>query len=722
MGGPRKRFIPSTFARAHDFVFSPEDAGAQAAADAATNASHNLVPPLRFCRTGSVEKATSRLTTATVPHNGDGQKEYCGACQFADTRRCTYCHQSKLSTAHRLPLDRLASLLMREDCNKATLEICRELALYARSDAHAAETNLRLGFDVPERAMCDAHERERERLRRSRLRESEELTKCRSKLDRALRAAREAAAKHALEQSQIEAARDAAVAALEARERVIEEREVVVRESVPPEAPVHVEHVETQCYGTEAYFGDPHADAVAAALAAHAARRAELCRDKAVQTEAPPAPPPPPRRKRTTFMVRRLTPVEVAAAEAAAARQEEEPEVEPEPEEEDVIEEVDEREAEPMKPPRVVTPPAPRRRRKNRYQFKKKAKPAGLSLDALLETIYDVLEKKTMSDEVTRKDGVEPASLEQFVRTYFRGKLGLKKLAREKATGLFRRAAQLVGKSGRVRLFAIAVGLVSYEVDGVEAHYSPHLAHCLTALLGALHRDREGGLDSINVALGSYPEGAYLIPKTKIVHAIIGSKGLLDTTCVRELPETWRNPVLLQHLSPREIQDLLSDVDDLPETGVKGVDLDKVLWLLLDHHARATTKHEAWLKAAFLKFDDDAPGLQEIEFVRLCRWALGPSFDDLSSLDVHNLFRQIGDLADQAGTGGDDIDDAEGFPKAIIQLDCALARPRRCRIYRTMGEDEEWVTEEPSPTAPLTRAKIGQLRHERSKRRFLQKA
>ena len=67
--------------------------------------------------------------------------------------------------------------------------------------------------------MCDAHEKERERLRRSRLRESEELTKCRSKLDRALRAAREAAAKHALEQSQIEAARDAAVAALEARAR-----------------------------------------------------------------------------------------------------------------------------------------------------------------------------------------------------------------------------------------------------------------------------------------------------------------------------------------------------------------------------------------------------------------------------------------------------------------------------------------------------------------------
>ena len=49
-------------------------------------------------------------------------------------------------------------------------------------------------------------------------------------------------------------------------------------------------------------------------------------------------------------------------AAAAAARQEEEPEVEPEPEEEDVIEEVDEREAEPMKPPRKCDAAAPRRR------------------------------------------------------------------------------------------------------------------------------------------------------------------------------------------------------------------------------------------------------------------------------------------------------------------------------------------------------------------------
>jgi hypothetical protein len=143
----------------------------------------------------------------------------------------------------------------------------------------------------------------------------------------------------------------------------------------------------------------------------------------------------------------------------------------------------------------------------------------------------------------------------------------------------------------------------------------------------------------------------------------------------------------------------------------------------VDHHARATLKHEAWLAAAFERFDDDAPGLQEIEFVELCRWALGPSFDDLSSLDVHALFRSIGELADQTGeSNGDDIDDAEGFPKAIIQLDCALAWPRRCRAYRTMPDDAAWDLVANSELAALARAKIGQLRHERSKRRFLQKA
>ena len=52
-----------------------------------------------------------------------------------------------------------------------------------------------------------------------------------------------------------------------------------------------------------------------------------------------------------------------------------------------------------MKPPSrdagAAAPP------QNRYQFKKKVKPAGLSFDALLER-FMTCEKKTMSDEVTR--------------------------------------------------------------------------------------------------------------------------------------------------------------------------------------------------------------------------------------------------------------------------------------------------------------------------------
>ena len=38
-----------------------------------------------------------------------------------------------------------------------------------------------------------------------------------------------------------------------------------------------------------------------------------------------------------------------------------------------------------------------------------------------------------------------------------------------------------------------------------------------------------------------------------------------------------------------------------------------------------------------------------------------------------------------------------------------------------MGDDEEWVVEKEEPVS-LTRAKIGQLRHERSKRKFQKKS
>ena len=51
-------------------------------------------------------------------------------------------------------------------------------------------------------------------------------------------------------------------------------------------------------------------------------------------------------------------------------------------------------------------------------------------------------------------------------------------------------------------------------------------------------------------------------------------------------------------------------------------------------------------------------------------------------------------LADQGDADvTDDIDDVAAFPKAVIQLDCALARPANCRDYHAMADDAPWPTE-----------------------------
>lgn len=97
---------------------------------------------------------------------------------------------------------------------------------------------------------------------------------------------------------------------------------------------------------------------------------------------------------------------------------------------------------------------------------------------------------------------------------------------------------------------------------------------------------------------------------------------------------------------------------------------------MLDHHAHAVLAQEAWLRDAFVHFDHDAPGLQEVEFYYLLLWAMGPEGEAMSSADVHNLYINVEVLADVGDHDTtDDIDDADAFPKAVIQLDCALARP-----------------------------------------------
>mmetsp|Transcript_3136 Transcript_3136/g.9168 ORF Transcript_3136/g.9168 Transcript_3136/m.9168 type:complete len:613 (+) Transcript_3136:650-2488(+) len=609
--------------------------------------------------------------------------------------------------------------------------MARELTKYARSDTYAAELNFRFGWGTPTRILCPGHAALAAQRQADEMRSNAEATALREQLRRARVRVDEAERTTARARAEVDDARH------ELLEQVLEWRhacDACARAEVERDAlrAARVEcmvcaartartatDAELQCPdgSTEdtIYFGVIDADDTLSEAALSEAGGFAMPVGRSVGCQAPDPEGGALRRETThrgsllrraptTYLERRPSVVESAVAEVAAA-------------------------AEALPDESLSSGPSQKRACGGGDRWKRKA-PAGsggVSLDALLETIHDVYEKQALADDKCHGDGVAPTTLDVILRKYFREKLGLKKLAREKTRATLRCTAERADTSTRVRLFAVAVGLEQFELGeddgpgcaGAVAHYSPHFAHTLVHLLGALHADK--GRVHIAESFRSQPEGTYLVPRAQMLYALIGSRGAMDAECLRDEPSTWRNHVLAQHLSPAEVGELLADVDALPEKRIsarRGIDVDDVLWLLLRHHARATVRHERWLRAAFERFDTDAPGLQEIEFVHLVRWAMGPAADRMAPLELHTLFANIEELADQGGNddNSDDIDDPEAFPKAVIQLDCALARPANCRNYHLMNDDDAWPTGEIYPSK-LTRAQLGALRHAKSKGR-----
>lgn len=150
-----------------------------------------------------------------------------------------------------------------------------------------------------------------------------------------------------------------------------------------------------------------------------------------------------------------------------------------------------------------------------------------MSLETLSETIYDIWEKKAAADATCRRDQVEPTNLELYVKQYFREKVGLKKMAREKTRTMLRVTSERADISPRVRLFAVCCGLEQYTVaDGSgTAHYTPHSAHCVTRILGSLYAER---MDAIAVSFREAPYNEFLVPRQQLTYGLIGSAGAMD--------------------------------------------------------------------------------------------------------------------------------------------------------------------------------------------------
>ena len=93
-----------------------------------------------------------------MPRGADYYKPYCLACEPADA--CSFCFRQRVTTEHRLPLERAANALIATHVGLTPRELARLVAKYARSDAYARELNaLVLGGVASEAELCDAHQR-----------------------------------------------------------------------------------------------------------------------------------------------------------------------------------------------------------------------------------------------------------------------------------------------------------------------------------------------------------------------------------------------------------------------------------------------------------------------------------------------------------------------------------------------------------------------------------
>lgn len=67
---------------------------------------------------------------------------------------------------------------------------------------------------------------------------------------------------------------------------------------------------------------------------------------------------------------------------------------------------------------------------------KKKEIAPSMSVDTLLESVYDIWQKKALLDIMCAGGDTVLSTLEEYVKQYWREKLGLRKLARAKLAGM----------------------------------------------------------------------------------------------------------------------------------------------------------------------------------------------------------------------------------------------------------------------------------------------
>lgn len=639
-------------------------------------------PPLHFAD----RRPPPRLTYTQVPRGIDSYFKYCGACVFADLPRCQYCQASKLSNKHRLALPRLAGHLLSLQPQLTAKEMAHRLAKYARNDDFCEELNKKIGWEPTAQALCSSHLTERSILEE----QSDEKTKLVEDLQRRLAAEQANEAKFVAKIGTLNKELDISRSNTTHLEAKSAELSALLNT-----AQLELERIRDESaaqIATTTYLREQLEEWQARESAKTPTDTAVQATPKAVDVE-------------TQFEGACETVGTQTAAhenlnslDGTTGRQD--------------------RETESKADHRREMPPSTRAlgntahgRRSSclhsKLGVKKCANDRLVALQTVLEMIHEVMDKKVQNTQAALAAGREAEGLVEYVKIFWREKLGLRKLANKKVGEMIRAIKVYSKQHSRVFWFAVNLGVRTTKIDrdGVseDVPWVPWIPASAFELLAKIF---EGQSPGIHELLSNYKKDYCVVERSKVVNAIIGSAGVLDSAVRLNDPSTWKPTSLALMMAPTTICRLVDDVLSIPEIEAlpemptakrpqkSGISIDTVLDIVLSHQVRATMQHQKELTQAFHRFDDGEQGLDVDEFRELLAWALKP--DGPGNLDVIELYAKIESLADATLLDNDNdknINDSLTFPIVIMQqiYNCPLACAAHCRKWWTLDDHDRPV-------------------------------
>lgn len=596
------------------------------------------------------------LTHRVVPRARDAASAagYCGACTFLDCERCSYCMHSKLSKTRRLPLDRLATLLVQRQPVRFAKDaklLGYTLGRYAKSDDFVEKTHVKLlgldpggsrKFDV---LLCEEHEREHDQVVRLE-RERDGYLGTAMKLKREVEALHRHIDSHGrneeeketyMNELELENTRLKGALALAHWSRFASNKEkkflkLRLAAAAPTWRPQYEATTQTENYVR--VCSTQTEEAVKAVV-----RTTDACHQvgKGHVQDAAPAP--------------EATAAPAPAEEEARRR---------------AFGAMHMMKGQPIVPQKLERP----------FSKLRTGKAELIHKDQLQTIIYEIYEKKCEADVVAGERGHAPIPFDRHLREYWRRRAGLKDVARKKIKATIR-SADAHGKdmvdaeNPRIVIFRTLCGLD----DG-----RPYSMVTSQAFFGLANAAWRGELKHMSEDLGQGP-------------CVVGRRRILEALDLDE-------PLKLL-LSPCKRSALRSAIGALAERApqaarhkgrlANGIDFDEAAKLLLAACQDAITTHAAKLAECFTKYDKDGGGsLDAREFSALVEDVVGR--DALTMDERLALFHKIEDDVDGNDDDDDEIENGLLFADALLATTCPLATPAACKNY--WAEDREF---EPLP-------------------------